>query len=368
MFVVGRSGSGLVHAFLDGHPEVLQVPHTFKFYDFVAANPDVVDQGAAAVIDRFCGSPLTAFLFDSSRSVIIGGRLGPQMNTFVKIDLVSFRGAFLAVVGDEPLTWRRVFLAIALAYGWVIGQDPERVRIVFHHLHHGDWLWPERLVERSNYQVPLPKPAWEILRADKYVVSLREPRDASLAYRRFIDGQQLPDQIRLDAQEQFARLLFQDWDRLMHARRLGLDLHVVRIEDLRVRAAQTMRACATWLGITPDEASLEHLTYYGFEWFGDIYTRASSTVHAETAAGELNWQERWVCDAVLSAPATAYRYPRRAFVRAKAALLGLTAWWPAPVMRDRTITAAWPAWRAAGRRAGARVAFARAIRSRLGAA
>lgn len=367
MFVVGRSGSGLVHAFLDGHPEVLHVPHTFKFYDFVASHPNLLHAGAATVIETFCESPLTAFLFDSSRSVIIGGRLGPGMKTLVRIDLAAFRAAFIAMVGDRELSWRVVFLGIVAAYGWTIGQDPAGARVVFHHVHHGDWLWPERLIDRSNYHLALPRPAAEILKADRFVVSLREPRDASLAYRRFIEGQRLPDPQRLDAHDQFARLLLQDWDRLSHALRAGLACHVVRIEDLRVKAAETMAACADWLGIDSREPSLTRLTYYGFEWFGDIYTQASSTVHAKPPLGDLSWQERWLCDVVLSAPGAAHGYPARRWTRAKARLLSAIALWPPALMSDSSIASRWQRWRAAGRRASARVAFAAMMRVRLGA-
>ena len=81
----GTGESRYMHAFLDGHPEVLHVPHTFKFYDFVAANPELLNAEPRVVAERFAGSPMVASLFDSSRSVIIGGRLGPGNLPGVKI-------------------------------------------------------------------------------------------------------------------------------------------------------------------------------------------------------------------------------------------------------------------------------------------
>ena len=271
----------------------------------------------------------------------------------------------MAATDGCVLTWRTVFLAIVLAYGWVIGQDLARVQIVFHHVHHGDWLWPEQLLERSNYHTPLPAPLAEVLHADRFIVSLREPRDAWMAYRRFIDGQQLGDPARLNFQEQFTRLLLQDWDRLTFLERSGADTFVARLEDLREDSAEVMRQCADWLGIDASEAALNNLTYYGFEWFGDIYTPPSSTVHSTRPKSSLDWQDRWLCDAVLARPAEAHRYPHRGLVAAKVALLWLTIVLPSARLRDGSLAGWWPRRQSSMRRAAARVRFARTMRERM---
>lgn len=368
MFVVGRSGSGLVHAFLDSHAEILHVPHTFKFYDFVATNPNLCAATPRAIAERFYDSPLVPFLFDSSRSVIIGGRLGPRMKTFVRIDRERFCGAFLSAVGTLPMTWRRLFTALVLAYGWAVGQDLKRIRLVFHHVHHGDWLWPERLIDRSNYHTALPAPPSEILRADMFVISLREPHDAWMAYRRFIDGQGMPDPARLNAQEQFLRLLMQDWERLHHITSSGARVHVVRIEDLRVSALSAMQSCAQFLGIDPTDPALAALTYFGFEWFGDIYTPASSTVHPPSAsAGQLDWQEAWLADSVFADLAAQHGYQHRSAVAIKSALLSLTVAHPHASLFDTRGPGGMKAQLQAARRASQRVAFAREMQRRIAA-
>jgi hypothetical protein len=365
MFVVGRSGSGLVHAFLDGHPEVLHVPHTFKFYDFVAANPDLLSAEPRVVAERFSGSPLVASLFDSSRSVIIGGRLGPGMQTFVRVDEGRFCEAFASAMTEPAGTWRRLFAGILVAYGWAIGQDLTRARVMFHHVHHGDWLWPERLIEQANAPATLPSPPADVLKADKFVVSLREPHDACMAYIRFIDGQKLGDPSRLNFQEQFTRLLLQDWDRLTFLERSGANTFVARLEDLRNDSAGVMCRCADWLGIDSSEAALLGLTYYGYEWFGDIYTPPSSTVHSVRPKPSLDWQDRWLCDAVLARPAEAHGYTHRGFVAAKVALLWLTVVFPSARLRDTSLAGWWPQVQSAMARAVARVRFAHIMRERM---
>jgi hypothetical protein len=365
MFVVGRSGSGLVHAFLDGHPQILHVPHTFKFYDFVGQNPGLLAAGPSAVINTFLDSPLVPFLFDSSHSVIIGGRLGANMASYVRVDRDWMRQAFLSAIGDRSLTWRLVFLGIVLAYGLAIGQDPAATRVVFHHVHHGDWLWPDRLVERSNYHSPLPMTPREILQADRYVLSVREPRDAAMAYWRFIEGQALPDPARLNAHDQFHRLLLQDWDRLKLAATGEVPAHVVRLEDLRADARAAMSRLAAFLGIESAHPSLTRLTYYGLEWYGDIYTPPSPTIHTARPPVALPWQDRWAIEVTLGALAARFGYAKPRLVELKRALLGLTTLLPSRSLRDRSIDGAAAAWRAASARATARLQFTRLMWRRL---
>ena len=73
-----------------------------------------------------------------------------------------------------------------LAYGWAIGQDLQRVKVLFHHVHHGDWLWPDRLIDRSNCQPAPLRPPHAVLRADRYVVSVCHPDQALNSIVRFV--------------------------------------------------------------------------------------------------------------------------------------------------------------------------------------
>lgn len=354
MFVVGRSGSGLVHAFLDGHPEVLHVPHTFKYYDFVAANTDLEGADAAAWIDRFIASPLVAFLFDSSRSVIVGGRLGPGMGVTVTVDPAAFRSAFLNAVGGMQMDARRVFLAIVLAYGWAIGQDIAAAKVVFHHVHHGDWLWPQDLLERANYQPVRERRPEEILKADRYVVSVSEPEQAFNSIVRFVPQLGLTSGAQVETRELLIRLLAQDWLRLDRARRARLDVHAVRLEDLRNDAAGTMALCATWLGISPDVDALGKLTYYGFEWFGDIFTSPSSTVKPVGKRTPPPWQDRNYLHTLLRdlPAALGYNAQPPSALRTMAAAV-----WPSPLLFDPE-RGAWDRYRSARQHARSRDAFA----------
>jgi hypothetical protein len=165
---------------------------------------------------------------------------------------------------------------------------------------------------------------------------------------------------RIDLQEQFLRLLQQDWDRVAVAERSGVPSHVVHIEDLRKDALSTMRRCAEFLGIDPQHTSLAHLTYYGYAWHGDIYTEPSTTVHSVRPSRPIRWQERWFCDATIGPIAKRHGYEVGITGPLKWALLRLAAWLPEPELFDAAIAPAAARRRNARSRARARLAWARA--------
>ena len=361
LFVVGRSGSSLVHAFLDGHPEVLHIPHTFKFYDFIATYPGILSRPAAEIARCFVESPLVAHLMDSHESVIIGGRLGPEMQTYIRIDAERFCAAFVNVTGGAALTERSLFVALVLTYGWCVGQDLARVNVVLQHLHHGDWLFPERLLERSNYHPPLPEDRVQPLRADKYVLSVRAPYDAFLAYVKFTGSHGLPPAERLDLQEKFIRFLEQDWDRLAIIEASNVPHFVAHLEDFRWDAKAVMKDLARFLGINPDLPCLHHLTYYGFAWHGDIYTEPSTTVLKARPSRPIRWQERWILDALVGPDARRHGYRTGIVGPVKWKLLPWTVRFPAADLYDPSISSPDERRRGAEERASARVTFARQL-------
>lgn len=350
LIVAGRSGSAVLHAFLDGHPQIVHVPHTFKYYDFIACHPGVLSRPPGEIVATFAAWPAAQLLFDSSASVILGGRLGDALSTYIRYDLDRFREAFLAAIAGADVTERHVFLALVTAFAWCAGQDLSRATVVLHHLHHGDWVWPERLLDRSNIACGgLPPDRTGALRADKYLIPIRAPYDTYVAHTKFASRHGLSETARLDLEDQLVRLLFQDWDRLAAARREGCDVHVVRLEDLRGDAGASVAACARWLGIDPDHESLRQLTFYGYPWHGDVFTEPSPVVHRTRPSRKASWQERWLCDVAVGREAIANGYPMGRNGRVKWWLLGLSAWWPAPGLFDTSIQDA------GARRAAARV-------------
>lgn len=360
---MGRSGSGVIHAFLDSHPELLHVPHTFRFFDFPAAHPDILDRPVAEIARTYANWQNIRLLFESRESVIIGGRLGPEMGTYVSIDRDTFADVCANLLEGHTLDWRTVFTAIVATFGWCAGQDLDRVKSILHHLHHGDWLLPEACIERSNLVGELRVPAREMLKPKGFLASMRDPAATCASYIRFCRKLNCEPIQQIDYGEGYLRLLAQDWMRLVWMKSSGDTITVIRIEDIRKDAQGTMSRCADALGIARDARELERMTYYGLEWHGDIYTPPSNVPRSAEAGVELCWQDRSYLDALLGSAPGDYGYHVGPLQRAWLLLL-VSLVWPSPVLDDGV--GSWFARRRRMvRRAWNRVQFARALARQL---
>lgn len=306
LFATGRSGSMLVHSFLDGHPELLHVPQPFKFYDFVADNPGLTAVPKPEIVRRFVASH--GPLFDTRTSHLLGGRLGGAMDSYVLVDPRAFSNVVDALLGTSPFDHRRLFLALTLAYAHCVGQDVARARVVFQHVHHGDWLFPDALSERYNVRPVRDGAPAELLRADKLLISVREPFETYLATAAFTAKLGLSREAEVDTLETYLRLLVQDWQRIEPAER-EYRARVVRLEDLRADALGAMRSCASFLGIDAESPTLASSTFYGLPWFGDRFSPVSNTPRQERPKGSVGWQDAAFLETLVRAAARRHGYP-----------------------------------------------------------
>ena len=114
LVVCGRSGSMFLHALLDGHPEILQIPHTLKFYDFLAANTDFGRLDGSSLARAFVELAVHQPLFDSDTSVLLKGRLGPELNTRVVVDKQAFVCAMAGLLPGNGHTGQQILCAVLL--------------------------------------------------------------------------------------------------------------------------------------------------------------------------------------------------------------------------------------------------------------
>ena len=347
----------LIHAYLDGHPEVLHVPHTFKYFDFVAANPDLLSLTPAALGQRFVESPLTPFLFDSAKSVLVGGRLGPEMNVYLEVDRRRFAEVFASLMREAPITYRSVFCGLVAAYGWCVGQEPKRARVLLHHLHHGDWLFPDVLIDRSNIPEGASVDALTMLGPTRILQALRNPYDTFQSTVDFARKHQLSDAEVVNTQERFVRLLVQDWFRWRLIQRVAGWCHTVRLEDLRKDALVVMRRCAEALGIDPKAPTLGQLTLYGHAWLGDIYSTPALTVRA-SAVRPISWQDRALLEDLLGSWIDEAGYTRSVAAAGAGVLTRVSVLAPSPTLRQ-VGTGAVERWRAASSTTTDRLDFVR---------
>lgn len=272
LIVCGRSGSMVLHALLDGHPEILHIPHTFKFYDFLAVNSDFSAMDGIALAQAFVAHNAHEALFDSDRSVLLRGRLGPQMNARVIIDKAAFAAAMAALLPGSGHDGRRIFCAALLAHAWCLDTPLDTLRHLFMHLHHGDWLWPEALEETCNLQGHSNSKGLAWLTPQRIVISLRNPADTIRSITQFVLKAVDDPAAQSLWMERYLRHLIQDWHRLALVSAAGIDFRVVRLEDLRENTSRQLTHLTEWMGIGQLPTHLLTPTMFRLPWWGDTYS------------------------------------------------------------------------------------------------
>lgn len=291
LIVVSRSGSMLLQTLLDRHPEILQWPHTFKYFDFLAACHGYEGMDGRAVGRRFVEFSGHAALFDSNASVLLGGRLGRDMKESVRIDREAFVDAMAGAAPGAIGNAKRLLVALHLALASCLGRDASRARALLVHVHHGDWLWPDELVERCNVPAALPWRGIDVARPDRILVTVRDPGDTIDSLWSFTEKatSSLPE--RALWFERYLRLLIQDWLRVPRCERAGIPTCVVRLEDLRRDANRELARVCTFLGVDAASRDVSVPTAYGLEWWGDIYTAPRLAPGAEKPIDPPRWSD-----------------------------------------------------------------------------
>ena len=275
--VAGRSGSSLIHSYLDGHRQVAQFPQIVKFHDYLAATP--ANGTAAALARAFVVFSAHAPLFDTRRSIHVGGQLGVNGEIAITIDERSFVAAMTAALGDRTIDPRCAFYAAVLAYEWCLGRDLGEARVVLHHLHHGDWLWPDLLIDRYNLGGFQPsEAACASLKPDLLLVSLRAPRDILRSYPALTAAVTANGAERVQYYERLVRLLVQDWLRVRVAAAGNVATVGIRLEDIKSDRRGTFARLCALLGIDAGDPALDSTSYYGQAWTEDTWTAARNSL------------------------------------------------------------------------------------------
>ena len=275
LIVCGRSGSMFLHALLDGHPEILQIPHTFKFYDYLASFADFSAQDGPSLAQAFVEAPAHEALFDSDASLLLRGRVGAALDTRVLIDRKAFSDAMASTLPGAGHDARRILCAILLAHAWCISKPVDCTKQLFVHVHHGDWLWPEAIEERCNLQGIAYSEGLRWLAPDHLIITVRNPVDTIRSLENFIPKTD-NDTTKYDLwMERYLRLLVQDWLRIELAQASGLNTKVIKLENLRVNLPGEIHNLTTWMGVRYLPDVLSSPTAFGMPWWGDIYSAPS---------------------------------------------------------------------------------------------
>ena len=257
----GSSGSGLLHSLLDGHSQVSTLPSIYfsEFFDATAWERITVG-GWHEIPDRFVSA--YRVLFDATAPAPVpssGGkqifsmgvtegmtRVGAQKNEALIVDRGVFCGELrrLMTYYDRLDAWS-FFQLVHRAYEKALRNNDEKC-IIFYHIHNPDTY------AKLNFIRAVPQAKW--------VMVVREPVQSCESWVKASLG----DKNYSTTANQIITMLFQIDDVIFrNYKSIGL-----RLEDLKERPKETLRALCDWMGID-EEDSLYEMTAQGQKWWGD---------------------------------------------------------------------------------------------------
>ncbi|MDB2615220.1 tetratricopeptide repeat protein [Planktomarina temperata] len=266
LYHFGRSGSGLLHSLIDGHPEVSTMP-SFYFSDYFHTDAwdRITSSGWEDMVDHFISD--YEILFDSSVSKPFyrvdeqqklakhGFKegfvaLGPQRDEILKIDKTRFKAELNRMMDCyASLNAYDFFRLVQCAYDKVIG-EPSDKKITFFHIHNPP-------INASLNFLALEPNA-------EHLLIVREPVQS---FESWIKNDFNKNEAH-DCIQRLTKMLFEVDNTIYYRQRST----AVRLEDLKNQPQKTIPALCKWLGIRESE-SLYHMTVQGKEWWGDPSSR-----------------------------------------------------------------------------------------------
>jgi len=254
----GRSGTGLMHSLIDSHPQISTIPSIYLqgfFEDGVWRRlggrgwrhlPDRFAEIFEVVFDARSQRPVPSPSPDVN-NIALGWKegmanVGDNRDEWLSVDRERFRAETLRLMeGMETVDQATFFKVVHAAFDLCTGAAAPKGTI-FYHLHYRSLAFQKRFPDA------------------RFVMMVREPLQSCESWIRleFDEGGYVKVVPRI------ARMLF-DVDRPEGWRH---DVVGVRLEDLKARSGQTLRALCAWMGV--DEApSLYQMTAQGKKWWGD---------------------------------------------------------------------------------------------------
>ena len=257
----GRSGTGLIHSLIDGHPEILTLPSIYLrgyfkkgVWEQISAEgwrrlPKLFADEFAVLFDATSPKPTPGRLGEDS--ILLGQKEGMTCVGENRAEALSVeRNTFCVEAHRLIYCFEKIDLGIFLeiihaAFEKAMGTKDEK-QTIFYHIHNpADFTKLNFLRYKPNARL---------------LMMVREP---------------------IQNFESWARSSFQvnDYDRLVHkiiALLVGFDQPEfriydsvgVRLEDLKERPDATMRSLSSWLGVK-EHPCLYEMTAQGKKWWGD---------------------------------------------------------------------------------------------------
>ena len=257
----GRSGTGLLHSLIDGHPEVSTTPSIYFSEFFNHSTWDkIVSGGWNKMADRFIAT--YEVLFDASvqnpveskNSIFIEyvgqkdgmTNVGDQQDEVLRLDKALFCKELLQLMNlHDRLDAYVFFKLVHMAYDMALN-DHGKKHLIFYHIHNPDTH------AKLNFVQAAPNANW--------VMMVREPIQACESWVR----SSFHDKKYTEIPTKIITMLFEVDNIIYHKQRsVG-----VRLEDLKEFPRKTIPALCDWMGIE-ESKSLYEMTAQGKKWWGD---------------------------------------------------------------------------------------------------
>jgi len=257
----GRSGTGLLHSLIDGHPKVSTLPSIYfsEFFNH-SAWEKIVAGGWNEMVDRFIET--YEVLFDASARNPIESQdnqpidylgqkegmanVGNQRDEVLSVDKALFREELHRLMNVHNHLDAFVFFKLVHAAYDKSLNDHAHKHLIFYHIHNPD------VPAKLNFVHAAPNAKW--------VMMVREPLQACEAWVRRLFDKNEHTQI-------FARVIAMlfELDNVIYHKQSAIG---VRLEDLKESPRKTIPALCDWMGIEETE-SLYEMTAQGKKWWGD---------------------------------------------------------------------------------------------------
>ena len=274
---LGRSGTGLLHSLIDGHPEITTLPSIYLRGYFNEGVWDTISvDGWRGLPTRFADE--FAVLFDSRISRPIPSRLGELSisignqegmtsvgegrDQFLSLDKEAFCVAALSLMeGMESINPMSFLMVIHAAFEKVIGahgHSSSNKRLCFYHIHNPDDY------ALANFLRYAPDA--------RLLVTVREPIQNCESW--------LYNSVEKNNYDECVHHIFGilfGFDQVQFRMR---DTVGMRLEDLKVRPEATMKALCAWLKVE-DSPTLYEMTAQGQKWWGTPTDPGFNAKHAD---------------------------------------------------------------------------------------
>lgn len=299
LFVGNASGSKLLQAFIDNHPQIYMIPGyplNYFYPHWEAWKEELKDNwNWESIINTFCTKH--ASVLDTRRIPGFAGlmTLGKNQDEYLAIDEYLFRHTVAYLLGKQEINSKTFLLSVHYAYALCNGEDLSKKKVLFYHIHRIEYVQKYLLNDFPSL---------------KAICMVRDPR--LNYYGRFKGSNRNIDDAKLNKTDAMIHRsttclttcgdVFNMLQYLIGLR--NVNVRMVAHEDMGIRLREVMIGVASFLGVDFLPVMLE-ITSGGKEWWSDkIYEKKATNLFNPEILDKkwqkhLSWIDCFVMEGVL---------------------------------------------------------------------